>query len=385
MRIGRLFVVALLVLVACRGSTPSATDSEAPSPSPSGSPTMSPEPPTFEPATALAYDTQAYTDAYDMAAGDLWTYLVASGELRRLTFDGESTWETDPLFTPDGTAVVYLVKDFETGKDSLWRIDLSDDPPSPTKILSSSRRIAAFTLHPDGERIAYIRDENNGTSTVRIYSGGPNAQTIKTLPAFLGRGGTDTDEIRLAWRANGKRLLIIDTRRDSSEETLWVVNNQGTDTVTPRFGTFGRWAPDGKRVYYRSWDDESWFELSLASDTTTGMAIARQAFRPSVSPDGAYLSYDDGGEHPSVFAFDVAAGTEAKLADDAIAPLWLTLNRVVVSETEPCLERFADEPDQCALGPGWYPTGATSAMNLKGKNVESLNASTTLGGDVRYG
>ena len=132
---------------------------------------------------------------------------------------------------------------------------------------------------------------------------------LRRFATILGRGGfINDDETRVEWSPDGRRLLMQDTALDTSQdETLYILNADGSDALAPRLGTWARWSFDGRTVYCScattlANDDCRWNAIDVTSGLSTPLLIPSGA-RPSVSPDGL-LAYDDGENTPSVYVLD---------------------------------------------------------------------------------
>jgi hypothetical protein len=95
------------------------------------------------------------------------------------------------------------------------------------------------------------------------------------------------------------------------------------------------------------------------------------------------LAYDDGQGDAVTFVFDLETETETRVGV-GLAPIWLSDERIAVTGTVPCADRFADEPDQCALGPLWVPLTRTASLAMSGGDRRALALRSTLDADVRF-
>ena len=119
------------------------------------------------------------------------------------------------------------------------------------------------TWSPDGRRIAFM----GGTSATEydIWTIGIDGTELVQLTDTLGSDGWP------AWSPDGTRIAFTSVRDDCSysdapdcrttgdigpHHDVWVVNADGTglDRVTPEFGQFVTWSPDGEYLLVSGFD-----------------------------------------------------------------------------------------------------------------------------------
>jgi dipeptidyl aminopeptidase/acylaminoacyl peptidase len=331
-------------------------------------------------------------------AGDIWLYQAATGERRPLTSDGEARAEYLPRFHgPDRVTFVAdddrPANDFRPGAGSrssvIREVDLSSGRTSDLARIEGG--VAALDWSPDGAILAlYLSGADDHPSELVFIAGG-RQKLIRRFGPVWGRGGfVNYDEWRVEWAPDGRRLLVLDTGLDTSqEETLYVLDADGTDAVAPRGGTWARWGADSQTIYcvctVRPGDETStWQALDTGTGARTPLLLER-AMRPSVSPDGRFLAFDDGEDTPGVHVLDLTPGSRPRrVAGGAIAPIWLDGEHLAVTDTRPC----PDTPDECdAGGHGsmFQPAGTASAIDVASGERTPIAPLSTDNADIAYG
>ena len=299
--------------------------------------------------------------------GDIWIYDAATDQRRPLTTDGTAQHDFKPRFR-DGTRVTYLSSREEFGPNpTLVELDLSGGQGHTLWQLPGYVR--AYDWSPGGNALAYYgTPAEDGAAELHISGNGP--PRLRRFVPILGRGGfINYDETRVEWSPDGRRLLVHDTALDTSQdETFYILNADGSDALAPRLGTWARWSADGRSVYCHcattiTANDWLWKAIDVTSGAGTPLLIPSGA-RPSVSPDGRLLAYDDGQDTPSVYVLDPRRPDGQRfLARAAIAPIWLGPSRLAFTDTRPCPET----EDECIAGGHgsmFEPAGTAAAFDL---------------------
>jgi hypothetical protein len=317
--------------------------------------------------------------------GDVWLYDGETGRRRRLTTDGVARHDSKPRFRSAGM-VTYLTSSQEFGSDpALFEFDLATGTSEMVRRLPGY--IRAYDWSPDGTALAYYSAPAEDQAT-ELHITGNGLPRLRRFTPILGRGGfINYDETRIEWSPDGSRLLMHDTALDTSQdETLYILNADGSDSLAPRLGTWARWSADGRTVYCNcattlAADDCLWRAIDVASGVSTPLLMPSGA-RPSVSPDGL-LAYDDGEDTPSVYVLDPRKpGSRPRfLARAAIAPIWLAPSRVAFTNTRPC-PRTEDDCIAGGHGSMFEPAGTAAAFDLTTNRRTPLPAIPTEGADT---
>jgi WD40 repeat protein len=306
--------------------------------------------------------------------GDIWLYETGTRQRRRLTHDGAVRHDSQPRFR-DSTRITYLSSTDESGPDpALVEYSLSNGRSRTLQRLPGY--VGAYDWSPDGTTLAYYGAASEGSPTeLRIDGDGGRPDRIRRFSAIQGRGGyVNYDETRVEWSPDGRRLLVQDTALDTSQDhTLYILDADGRDAVAPRLGTWARWSAGGQRVYCLctpatalapAAGECTWQAIDITTAATTPLPIPAGA-RPSLSPDGRFLAYDDGEDTPGVHVLDLRspASRPRLLASAAIAPVWLNSSRLAVTDTRRC----PHTEDICLAGGHgsmFEPAGTASALDV---------------------
>ena len=215
------------------------------------------------------------THTHSGAGGDVWLF-ERNGEGTRLV--AESTGLQDnahPIFSPDGTKVVY--SSLRDGVSGLY-VKAVDGSGSEERVHSSGRTIVPMSWSPDGQFMVFW--ENTGFEWVLPLAG-------------------DRTPVRLIAGDNGQS-----SHSQISPDGKWVVYNAGGNIwvrgfpdgakavqVSSENGSFPRWRGDGREIYYTS--AQSFGMIMAAAVTTTPDSI--EVAKPQSLFDSEYINFG----HPS--------------------------------------------------------------------------------------
>ena len=270
------------------------------------------------------------------------------GSPTNLTYNGATSYDEKPIWSPDGTKVAFVSDFTSTGhgeknvfvmKTTAAAGETVDLATQITKYSSGAKAIDDLAWSPDGSRIAYTRGNNAGDDSVWVV----NADGTSTFPLEIGGTGAkrhptwspDSSKIAYAvvknepeqiyiassgggigtplangvgheptWSPNGSRIAFDGYKSGNfGYVDLHVVNPDGSGTplIVPPSPytewTFNAWSPDGGRIAYRAtagsgstvyrvMNADGGADHPLASP---GESDARSA---SWSPDGSRVVYE---------------------------------------------------------------------------------------------
>ncbi len=294
-------------------------------------------------STAQAANEIAYECDVDICLLD----PANPGAVTNLTFNGSTSYDEEPIWSPDGSKVAF-VSDFTAsghGERNVFVMQpgTTYDPQNlATRITSYSsgnKQIDDLAWSPDGSRIAYTRGTNagddsvwvvnaDGTTTFPLEIGGPGAKrhptwspdsskiayaVVKNLPEQIyvapatgGIGQPLANGVghEPTWSPNGSRIAFDGYHSGGfGYVDLHVVSVDGSGTPLVLPGsftewTFNAWSPDGGRIAYRATPTGSGASIYRVMNAdgsgdhplaSPGEGDARSA---SWSPDGSRIVYE---------------------------------------------------------------------------------------------
>ena len=180
------------------------------------------------------------TATHPGSGGELWQVSTSGGSPERLLFAQDAY---SPSFSRRGNRLAYARR-FET--IDIWRIDLSQSPPHPRKLIASSRIQENPQLSPDGSKIAF---ESTRSGTREIWIADSSGEDPVRLTSF-GSHLTGTPR----WSADGRRVLFDSRARGQSD--LYVADT--AERMPHRLSmsvadvSMGAWSQDGRSIYFAS-------------------------------------------------------------------------------------------------------------------------------------
>ena len=303
-------------------------------------------------------DQVAYTDIIN-GQSDLWTAPLAGGAPTRLTND--SALDSNPVWTPDGRAIVYSSKLNGIRQICMVRID----GRQPVQLTVNDSNTSVLDVSADGSKVLYStdRDESdiwsvkldrsketqltsetalelwpdvavdNQTIAYQVSRASTGISLFNSLIMAKSLAGTGLD-IQLAadgfaplWSPDGKQAAFL--RNANNTMDLWVVHATGGDAKQLTnggviFGGFAQlpynrvqtqdfqWSPDSSRLIYCAdvsgvanvWQVGTDARPVQISDNKDAGA---RLFNPSWSPDGqraAWLTYEPAQKTSSIWVLD---------------------------------------------------------------------------------
>jgi len=169
---------------------------------------------------------------------------------------------------------------------------------------------------PDGSRIAYFTLDDSKSTIWLADSLGENRRQLTTE-------GYESLEQFNEWSPDGKSLLYRSTRTGTSDLWILPVDSGAPRQLTRnvRNETFGAWSPDGKWVAFlsdRGKQTDVWLVSADGGEERRVTNSADVEVRPQWRSANA-LAFEVVSERSSVWAIDLASGTERQLTPDSLA------------------------------------------------------------------
>lgn len=301
---------------------------------PSTSPTAAPDTSTFA-AEAIVYQERD---------GRLMFHRV-DGETEEVTTPGQ------PRFASlhPGETVRFVTTSDDGTESRIWAwysADPEDAQPEASIPVGAAREIAdpvagriGAADWSGGGSLAYLTRNANAEGPAELFvEVVSERRKLWTFPAWLGRGVSSDDELRIEWSPDGRHLLVVNTFVDAAQErqdeTLLVFDVETGERVLTRHGTLARWEPDGKILYSPLGDgaDQRWRRMDLSGQEA--ILSVKGGTNPAVSPSGEWVAI----ERPDT-SETIVVNLRREVAPRTIrgaAPLWFDDTTILTTETKPC-------------------------------------------------
>ncbi|MDD5544670.1 MAG: protein kinase [Acidobacteriia bacterium] len=170
---------------------------------------------------------------------DLWTFDFSRQVLTRLTFDSDNH---DPVWTPDGRAVTYVIP----AGSPLGVVSKPADGSGPPSVLfPNSREFSRMSWSADGHLLALTK-HGNSNDEIWIYS---KDDAAGAKPFIQGRFNADNPH----FSPDGRFLVYSSDESGRTEVYLRPYPNQGGITqISNDGGDDPLWSHDGKELFYLS-------------------------------------------------------------------------------------------------------------------------------------
>jgi len=243
------------------------------------------------------------TATHPGSGGELWQVSTSGGSPERLLFAQDAY---SPAFSRRGNRLAYARR-FET--IDIWRIDLSQNPPRPQKLIASSRIQENPQLSPDGSRIAF---ESTRSGTREIWIADGSGEDPVRLTSF---GSPLTGTPR--WSADGRRVLFDSRARGESD--LYVADTAQRMPQQLRVNvadaSMGAWSQDGRWIYFVSTGSGSQQIWKVSSEGGTAIQLTKSGgWNAFESADGRLLYYARQFVDAEIWRIPTGGGEEAPLA-----------------------------------------------------------------------
>jgi serine/threonine-protein kinase len=219
--------------------------------------------------------------------GQIYTYnTVLNTTPRQITFEGVNI---HPVYSPDGTRVVFSSLRPGTDELDLFVKDLTDDAPPRSLITLDASQISMGW--PTDTLLVFEQDEGGARDLWTLDLSDPDepeARPYLTSEADLQYVAVSPDERHAAYRSDESGALEIYIRSFPDPGGQTVVSQGG--------GEYPFWSPDGNTLYYYTGSGGPWIAANLqrgpvlsvvALDTLfANPTLAAQPVPTSFHPDG---------------------------------------------------------------------------------------------------
>ncbi len=152
---------------------------------------------------------------------------------------------------------------------------------------------------PDGKKVAFVSDfgqPSHGKWNIFVMEPGAAGQAVN-LATQITHYGAEKQIEELAWSPDGSRIAYM-RGNNIGDETIWVVNADGTTTFPLQIGPVGSkhptWSPDSSKIAYAVVKGVAQPQIYLAPSTgASGQPLANGVgHEPNWSPDGSRIAFD---------------------------------------------------------------------------------------------
>ena len=161
--------------------------------------------------------------------GDIWSVSVDNPSERKKVLSEETSWSARPEISPDGKQVLFASYHGRQRRQ-LWLTTPDGAGPLPLTFGDFDRSSARWS--PDGERIAYISNEDGNTSlAVRDYTGGATTRVVAKTRRYKVPQARLTLDIRdEKGRSVPARISVVGSDgRAAATGSVWMHADDGFD------------------------------------------------------------------------------------------------------------------------------------------------------------
>ncbi len=222
----------------------------------------------------LSPDGQRLALTIEASSWNIWLYQLARGTLTRFTVEESNT---DPLFTPDGTRIVFT--SFRDGQYGLYWKPVDGSTPEE-RLVSSPNFFHPYSFSGDGQWLGYNEANPDTAGDLWIL---PMSGDRKPRP-FL---RTPFNEWFPAFSPDGRWLAYASDESGRTEVYVQPFPGPGEKVqLSVKGGRVPRWSADGREVFYREGDHL--MAVRIGTGPKFSLGVPRQLFEVRLFESGHY-------------------------------------------------------------------------------------------------
>jgi Tol biopolymer transport system component len=219
-------------------------------------------------------------------AEDVWVYDVATGKGAPLTSSAPRERRTNPVWSPDGRWIAYLVS--KDDGQALYRRQSSGEGSEEHVHTFSGTNISLFEWTADGRYITYYSPQLGGNVVFALpLAGEPKPVEVVRSPFAMAHARLSPDNRFVAFRSTevGKdRILVAPFDASGSNSNVEKVPVCPEGCTAPVY-----WSADGKELYYLSLD-RGLMSVPVRAESTIAFGQPRLLFKvPDTFAAGAAI------------------------------------------------------------------------------------------------
>ena len=274
----------------------------------------------------------AFTNTRD---GNAQIYVMNPDGSNQTRLTNNSTFDTDPAWSPDGTRMVFTST--RDGNEEIYV--MKADGSNQTRLTNNSAADRSAVWSPDGAQIAFVSNRSSVNFDIFVMNVDGSAQTNLT------NGGVQADFQDPDWSPDGTKIacsqVIIQSGVRGPSGIVVMNANGNNQTLLSLAGNVDinpRWSPDGTKLAFSSARGISIGTLEIFVMTASGANQTRltndigENSRPAWSPDGTKIAYEsDLNFSFDVHTIDAGGGNQARLTDTFFQesqPAWQPLSTI---------------------------------------------------------